>query len=611
MLRKISITGLLLFIVAALSFFTTKPPQPASQVKAFYKRQVAVLVQEIKNFRLLIGAGDEKKLQQQFLKVRSAYKKTECIVTYYFDFSSIKLNGPAIPFFEEEEADLGVQQPAGMQVIEGLLFPGYSIASKKQLTTVTDELLAETKAMEATTESFEFSDEYIFDAVMEELYRITALGITGFDAQASMNGLPESSAALNGVSKILGFYKSTLDSVLGNKSIQLQQLLTASQLYLNNHPDFNSFNRMYFIRQYINPVTALTGEAKKKLGFVDNSSPFFYSSIVKNNTLFAPQVFDVNKYLDDNTTSTEKIELGQKLFYEPRLSADGKRSCATCHNPVKAFTDGLVTSMAIDGHSLLTRNAPTLWNAALQRNLFLDNRSSSLEDQVMQVLNNAKEMHGSALEASKKIIQLPAYTDLYAKAYKNSPPDFEAINICNAIACFERTLIALNSKFDKQMRGANLMSKDEINGFNIFMGKAKCGTCHFAPLFGGNKPPRYYYNESEVIGVPEKNVSANSKLDRDEGRFTATQVPIHKFAFKTSTLRNIALTAPYMHNGAFATLKDVVDFYDKGGGKGLHIAPANQTLPFDKLNLSVKEKKDIILFLKTLTDTASVTKLLK
>ena len=275
MLRKISITGLLLFIVAVLSFFTTKPPQPASEVKAFYKRQVAILVQEIKNFRLLIAAGDEKKLQQQFLKVRSAYKKTECIVTYYFDFSSIKLNGPAIPFFEEEEADLGVQQPAGMQVIEGLLFPQYSISSKKDLAKLTDELLAETKAMEATTESFEFNDEYIFDAVMEELYRITALGITGFDAQVSMNGLQESGAALIGVSKILGFYKSTLHSVLGNKSIQLQQLLTASQLYLNNYPDFNSFNRMYFIRQYINPVTALTGEAKKKLGFVDNSSPLF------------------------------------------------------------------------------------------------------------------------------------------------------------------------------------------------------------------------------------------------------------------------------------------------------------------------------------------------
>jgi cytochrome c peroxidase len=434
------------------------------------------------------------------------------------------------------------------------------------------------------------------------------LGITGSDAQVSKNGIPECSAALKGIRIITSCYQETFDKVLGDKSTQLFQLLEKAQVYLNKNTAFDNFNRMYFIRQFMNPVTRLIGEVKRGLGFLDNKSPLFYSSITKNNTLFAPDIFDVNKYLDDNTTSKEKIELGQKLFFETRLSADGKRSCATCHDPGKAFTDGLKTSLSIDGHSPLKRNAPTLWNVALQRNLFLDNRSNSLEDQVMQVLNNAKEMHGSALSASQKIIQLPAYKHLYANAYENATPDFAAINICNAIACYERKLIALNSKFDKHMRGENLMSTAEINGFNLFMGKAKCGTCHFAPLFSGNKPPRYYYNESEVIGVPEKNGSVMPKLDPDEGRYTFTQIPIHKYSFKTPTLRNIALTAPYMHNGVFGTLKEVMDFYDKGGGKGLQIAPENQTLPFDKLNLTAKEKNDIILFLKTLNDTVSKVK---
>jgi len=605
MLRTIFVTALLFIIVACLSFFTRQPPAPAGMVKQFYKKQAFVLEQEVKRFDQLIPGNNEKELQQQFLKVRAAYKKIECIVSYYFDFSAIKLNGPPIPFYEEEEPDLGVQQPTGMQVIEGLIFPRILPGSKKRLKELSAELITQTLAMEETTESFDFNDEFIFDAVMEELYRVTALGITGFDAQSSMNGLAESSAAINGVSKVLGFYRSTLDNVLGNKSTRLQQLLIASQVYLKNSPGFNNFNRMYFIRQYLNPITQLAGDAKKRLGFTDNRSPLFYSSITKNNTLFAASVFDVNKYLDDNTTSPEKISLGKKLFFEPALSSDGKRSCATCHNPAKAFTDGLATSIALDGHSLLTRNAPTLWNAALQRNLFLDNRSTGLEDQVMQVLNNAKEMHGSALETSQKIIQQPEYKALYAKAYENASPDFAAINISNAIACFERTLISLNSKFDRQMRGHDVMNKDEINGFNLFMGKAKCGTCHFTPLFSGNKPPRYYYNESEVIGVPGKNGQGKVKLDTDEGRLAATAVLIHKFSFKTPTLRNIELTAPYMHNGVFGTLKEVIDFYDKGGGKGLGIAPPNQTLPFDKLDLTPKEKNDIILFLKTLTDTSS------
>jgi cytochrome c peroxidase len=224
MLQKISVTGLFFSAIAFFSFFTNQPPQPALQVKAFYKKEAAVLEQEVKAFQRLITTGDEKKLQQQFLKMRTAYKKIECIVTYYFDFSAIKLNGPAMPFFEDEEADLGEQQPTGMQVIEGLLFPGYAASSKRQLKLFTDELLVEVKALEATTESFEFNDEFIFDAVMEELYRVTALGITGFDAQSSINGLPESNAALNGVNKILDCYKEMLDTTLAEKNIRIQQL---------------------------------------------------------------------------------------------------------------------------------------------------------------------------------------------------------------------------------------------------------------------------------------------------------------------------------------------------------------------------------------------------
>ena len=225
----------------------------------------------------------------------------------------------------------------------------------------------------------------------------------------------------------------------------------------------------------------------------------------------------------------------------------------------------------------------------------------------MQVLNNAKEMHGVAEKAAEKIILQKEYVTLYTKAYPLASMIDAAQNICNAIACYERTLIALNTKFDKHMRGQRLLSANEINGFNLFMGKAKCGTCHFMPLFNGAKPPRYYYTETEVIGVPDKNSKVNSKLDEDEGRFSITGLTIHKYAFKTSTLRNIALTAPYMHNGVFKTLEQVIDFYNNGGGKGLKIAPKNQTLPFEKLNLSTTEKRNIIFFLKTLTDTVKST----
>jgi cytochrome c peroxidase len=600
MLQKGFVIGVFLSSIIVFSFFTKKIPTPAQNVKAFYLQQARQFETEIIQLQKLIVTGNEKKLQQQFLKTRFAYKQIEAIAEYYFNYYAVKLNGPPIVFFEEDEPDIGQQQPAGMQVVEGLIFPVYNTANKKELVKAMEELLADTRYMQATNESFTFNDEYIFDAVTEELFRITALGITGFDSQAAVNALPECAAAITGVQKILLFYKQDFEAVRFN---ELQKLFAAAQVYLKQNAGFAAFNRMQFITAYLNPITKIVGEYKTAKRFGENKSAMFYSTVKKNNTLFAQHIFDVNKYLDDNTTSAEKISLGKKLFFDTQLSKDNKRSCASCHNPAKAFTDGLATSVATDGHSSLPRNAPTIFNAALQRNLFLDNRSPSLEDQVMQVLNNASEMHGSAQRAAEKIIVQKEYAGSYAKAYPAAATDNAAQNICNAIACYERTLIALNSKFDKHMRGQPVLSGNEIKGFNLFMGKAKCGTCHFMPLFSGAKPPRYYYTETEVIGVPDKNKKANVRLDEDEGRFIATGVPIHKYAFKTSGLRNIALTAPYMHNGVFKTLDEVMEFYNNGGGKGLKIAPPNQTLPFEKLNLSKKEQQSIVAFLNTLSDT--------
>jgi cytochrome c peroxidase len=600
MRQKFLVVGIFLFSVIGFSFFTNKTPAPAQNVKTFYLQQAKQLENEMVQLQKAVTTGNEKKIQQQFLKTRAIYKQIETITEYYFNYYAVKLNGPPIPFFEEDEPDMGQQHPAGMQVVEGLIFPVYDAANKKELVKVMEALLSDTRYMQATSESFAFNDEYIFDAVTEELFRITALGVTGFDSQAAVNALPECAAAIAGVQKILLFYKEDIEAVKFN---QLQNLFAAAQVYLKQNKDFTTFNRMQFITAYLSPITKIVGEYKTAKGFGENKSAMFYSTVKKNNTLFAQNIFDVNKYLDDNTTSAEKIELGRKLFFDTQLSKDNKRSCATCHNPAKAFTDGLATSVATDGHSSLPRNAPTIFNAALQRNLFLDNRSSSLEDQVMQVLNNASEMHGSAQKAAEKIIGQKEYAGIYAKAYPAATADNAAQNICNAIACYERTLVALNSKFDKHMQGQPLLNKNEINGFNLFMGKAKCGTCHFMPLFSGAKPPRYYYSETEVIGVPDKNKKRNGQLDEDEGRFIATGVPIHRYAFKTSSLRNVALTAPYMHNGVFKTLNEVMDFYNNGGGKGLKIAPTNQTLPFEKLYLSKKEQQSIIAFLNTLTDT--------
>ena len=145
----------------------------------------------------------------------------------------------------------------------------------------------------------------------------------------------------------------------------------------------------------------------------------------------------------------------------------------------------------------------------------------------------------------------------------------------------------------------------EKNGFNLFTGKAKCATCHFIPLFNGLVPPEFTETETEVLGVPATKSKKNATLDTDPGKYNITHSVIHKNAFKTSTLRNIELTGPYMHNGVFNSLDEVMEFYNEGGGAGLKISPDNQTLPKNKLHLTKKEMADIIAFLKSLTDPSA------
>ncbi len=146
------------------------------------------------------------------------------------------------------------------------------------------------------------------------------------------------------------------------------------------------------------------------------------------------------------------------------------------------------------------------------------------------------------------------------------------------------------------------MTAGQLRGFNLFMGKAQCGTCHFAPLFNGLLPPYYTVTELEVLGVPENGSLTQPLWDHDEGRFSVFPINFYKGAFKTPTVRNAAVTAPYMHNGSFRTIEDVIEFYNKGGGAGIGLATVTQTLSADPLHLTKTEVKDIEDFINALTD---------
>ena len=222
-------------------------------------------------------------------------------------------------------------------------------------------------------------------------------------------------------------------------------------------------------------------------------------------------------------------------------------------------------------------------------------------------MQDSTEMNGTIEAILVKLNSDKTYLKSFQKVFsKNKKDKIKADEIYQAIASYVRTLNPYNADFDQYIQGnTKALTDDQIAGFNLFMGKAQCATCHFAPLFNGLVPPFYALTEYEVLGTTKTDRLNKPEYDTDEGRFNFLPTKYYKSAFKTPTVRNTAKTAPYMHNGAFQSLDTLMEFYNQGGGAGLGLAFPSQTLSAAKLNLSEKEKKDIIAFLNALTDDLS------
>jgi cytochrome c peroxidase len=531
-------------------------------------------------------------LQNIFLQSRLAYKKFEWAAEYYMPETSGLVNGP--PVQEVEMPDLLVIEPAGLQVIEAFLFPRYDSSLQKQILSQISLLQSNCEKYRSYFRLHEIFEGQVFDAVKLEVFRILALGLTGFDNPLTLKSMQESAASLESLQRVINSY------AVDENEEKLAQEFNDAINYLKVNTDFNSFNRMEFVTVYCNSITVGITELEGKI----KSQQFKYNRLLNQDakTLFDSDAFNVNAYAPDHSSfiSDQKVALGKKLFSDPILSGTGKRSCLSCHQPGKAFTDGMIKNTIIGKKELLGRNTPTLINSALQPSLFYDLRVFSLEDQSHSVVQSGKEMHGSMTMSVKRLWRDEKYRKMFLTAFPNEDKNnIDTFEIMNAIGSYIRSLVFLDSRFDEYMRGNKTsMNKGEINGFNLFMGKAKCGTCHFMPLFSGNFPPGFKKMESEVIGVPES--IANQHIDPDMGRYDILKIESFRHAFKIPTVRNAYLTAPYMHNGVFSTLDQVLDFYNKGGGVGLGMKIDNQTLPTDSLGLTVNERGDIIAFIRSL-----------
>jgi cytochrome c peroxidase len=539
---------------------------------------------------------DSKALRRAFLKARLLFKKFEWASEYFTADLSRRLNGP--PVEEVENADLldpslarGVE-PVGLQVIEELIYPTYDNSNRQKLIREIEHLITNTDYLISYFKDHQLEDWRILDASKLEVFRIISLGITGYDNGLAQNGLLEAAVAFGSLQHTLRHYDTRKKTLF----LTLAQAIR----YLQENTDFNSFDRALFITQFANEIsTAIATLERNQPG-----PQIKYNRMLRQdvNTMFDLNAFNADAFSPGPKfhLSNEKTVLGEKLFYDAALSGTHTRSCASCHNPDLAFTDGMMVQEDIHVRGgLLKRNTPTLLNAALQSNYFYDMRALTLEDQIQEVIENKQEMDGSMTDIMQYVASDKIYQSLFKKAFDSGNKPISAEQIANALASYIRSLTKINSRFDAYMRGDRAaLAKTEVDGFNLFMGKGKCATCHFLPLFNGVTPPKFIQSEVEILGVPKS--QKDSVLDGDLGYYDIVGVDSYKSAFKIPSVRNVKKTAPYMHNGIYQTLDEVMEFYNNGGGAGLGIKLSNQTLSDENLHLTEKEKKDIIAFMESL-----------
>lgn len=587
-----------LFLVACLGLLVhctqLKKPQGAAVVFAWAETELAQLEHLLNRLDTSIQKSEPLfAVQQQFLEARHSYKKVELLTEYYFQGLTKRINGPALPDIKVEDGQ--VWPPHGFQVIEQALF-GSDVASKKEfLHNEIQLLLTDLRFIRYNLPIQPLLDRHAQELLQHQLIRIIAFGLTGFDSPIAFNSIPEAKYALEGVRLFSNHFYGN-----NNEIKKIAQQLTVAQQYLDEHINFDQFDRLDFIKECLFPISnELTSVYKPSAEDLQFTKPF-QGGMTEWATGRFNAAFFVN--FANGLSNSNKDSLGKRLFYETSLSKSKKMSCGSCHQPALYFTDGKQKATNFLHGGSLSRNTPSLYYSSLQAAQFYDLRSVTLEDQINEVMHNTNEFDLSPAAVASMLKQDTSYRAAFKKAFASSDT-IGSYEIRNALASYVRTLSPFSSSFDQYLRNdTNTYPAKAAKGFNIFMGKAKCGTCHFFPVFNGTLPPWYTKAESEIIGVPVSAVWKNARIDTDRGRYEINKMDELLYAFKTPTVRNSSFTAPYMHNGVYKTLEEVLLFYQRGGGAGIGIPLPHQSLPFDSLALSTDDKESLLAFLYTLSD---------
>lgn len=557
----------------------------------------------------LKNTADVAHIQEAIAISRTALKNVDFWYRYLEPNDYRRLNGP-LPVEWETEVFEKFEAPyrrEGTGLIQAATFLDEGNTDKKQLAYLVNSSLDAIKVFQADSITTELKDFHHF-FLCNRLYllNLAAIYTTGFECPNPELVVPELRAMLADTRDIYYAYNNSFPTT--KLPTDYLKLYNETIAFVDKQPnDYSMFDHFSFIRNYINPLFTQNQTLINKYK-VHSRSMVDYSL---NKT--APSIFDKDLYNGQNAKGIfhrvkdpevlkEIDRLGKLLFYDPILSANNQRSCASCHKPTEFFTDTLVaTAPQFDRAGALPRNTPSLVNVQYNHLIMMDGKHISLQNQTIDVVTNAIEMGSIEAEAVARIMSCNDYKKAFTKLLEYTPTEKEVniAHIASALTFYYAKFSKYYSPFDEAMNQQADVDDAVKHGFNIFMSKAQCATCHFVPQFNGVKPP-YVGSEFEVLGVPED--TNYSQLSADNGRHDVHKADEMLHAFRTGSIRNSDYTKPYMHNGVFNTMEQVIDFYDAGGGVGHGLDVPNQTLPTDSLKLTIVEKKDLMKFISSLNE---------
>lgn len=517
----------------------------------------------------------------------------EGLIAYFDERQYINLNSRLLPELELEKGTYEhVEEPHGLQVIESFLEDNSSYKNaRQQLQDELNRAIRTATFLQQYPFTKSYSDTALAEAISRQLLRLAAMGITGFDKPVLEDAIVETAASLQGISSLLTSFHTTNKPVL----LLRQKVQRCIAFIQNGKKDFAAFNRLLFIRNYLQPAFAAAQQCKA--GLSNFSTPVYHY-------FFEPGYINQVYHYNATAYASEMVQLGKTLFNSNIMSSNQRISCASCHKAELAFADTVKLNAGFELTDTLQRNTPTLLNAVYHLRFQRDGHLLFLQDQFREVIFNHSEM-GNIDE--KTLLRRIRKNDNLQLAFLRVFPDAkDSVSIAMPLQALEahvHSLVNTKSFFDRYMTAdTGKISTAIARGFNLFMGEAKCGTCHFMPLFNGVQPPFFTKEDNEVIGVLRNSNFNRPVLDKDSGLAIFTHNELHQSSFKVPSVRHLKNTFPYMHNGSLKNLDELLLFYNMGGGGGWMMGAdvPNQTLDREPLKLDAAQRDDIKAFLLSL-----------